>query len=616
VAFKGTVHGGQNPIQGAHVYLYAVNGVGYGGASLSVLTSASNTTKDVNNYYYVTTDTNGNFTITGDYTCGSPSHYYLYAIGGNSGSGANSAAGLMASLGSCTLPNFSSLFVNVNEVSTVAMAYAFAGYAADATHISSSANAQAGKAVNTASFTVANLETLSTGVALATTPAGNGTVPQIEINTLANILAACVNSTGPSSTGCTTLFSNAKNGSTAPTDTATAAINIAHNPGANIANLYGLQTGSTSFQPDLSAAPNDFTVALSFTGGGINSPFSLAVDGSGNVWMVNGNNSVSEINGGTGAPISPAGGYTGNGLTNPFSIAIDPSGNAWVANVYLSTAPSTVSEFTSTGGTATGSPFSAGGLSNENSFNALSPRDVAFDASGNVWIANLSGTVTELNGTTGAAISGSPFSVSASMVSPSGVAVDSDGHVWVSGFNSDTLYEMAVSNGAVLGTAAAGSGGMQQPYSIAIDASNDVWLPDQYDSQSLVGYQVSEFTSVTSGSAFGGGGILGPDGVAIDGGGNVWICNEIPINPQTSAGLTEMNNSGAAVSPSNGYISSNIGGAGDVGVDPSGDVWVANAVEPVTYEAGVNVVEFVGAAVPVVTPVSVAVKNSTIGARP
>jgi hypothetical protein len=143
-----------------------------------------------------------------------------------------------------------------------------------------------------------------------------------------------------------------------------------------------------------------------------------------------------------------------------------------------------------------------------------------------------------------------------------------------------------------------------------------VWLPDQYDSQSLVGYQVSEFTSVTSGSAFGGGGILGPDGVAIDGGGNVWICNEIPINPQTSAGLTEMNNSGAAVSPSNGYISSNIGGAGDVGVDPSGDVWVANAVEPVTYEAGVNVVEFVGAAVPVVTPVSVAVKNSTIGARP
>lgn len=620
VAFKGMVHGGRNPIVGAHVYLYGISGNGYGGASTSLLTSAGNTAIDGNSHYYVTTDSNGNFSITGDYTCGSPSHYYVYAVGGDSGSGANSAATLMASLGSCTLPNFSSLFVSVNEVSTIATAYAFSGYAVSGTQISSPETALAGTSVNNASFTVANLETLSTGAALATTPSGNGTVPQSEINTLANILAACVNTNGSiaSGTPCNTLFTNALSGGTTgtqPADTATAAINIAHNPGANIANLFGLQTGSTPFQPDLSAQPNDFTIALSFTGGGIDSPFSLAVDGAGDVWMVNSNNSVTKMNGATGEAISPAGGYTGNGLTNPFSIAIDPSGNAWVANVYLSTAPSTVSEFTSSGGVATGSPFSGGGLSNENSFNALSPRDVAFDANGNVWIANLSGTLTELNGTTGAAITGSPFTVSAT-VSPSGVAVDSAGHVWASGFNSDVLYEVAVSNGAVLGTSAVGAGGMQQPYSIAIDASNDIWMPDQYDSQSLVGYQVSKFTSVTAGSAFGGGGILGPNGVAIDGGGNVWISNEIPINPSTSAGLTEMNNSGAAVSPASGYISSNIGGAGDVGVDGSGNVWVANAAVPVTFTAGVNVVEFVGAAVPVVTPLSVAVKNSTIGSRP
>jgi len=40
-----------------------------------------------------------------------------------------------------------------------------------------------------------------------------------------------------------TLFSNAKNGSTAPTDTVTAALNIAHNPTANIGTLFGLQPG-------------------------------------------------------------------------------------------------------------------------------------------------------------------------------------------------------------------------------------------------------------------------------------------------------------------------------------------------------------------------------------
>jgi sugar lactone lactonase YvrE len=604
---QGTVHGGQNPIVGASVYLYAANVTGYGNASVSLLTNP------------VATNANGGFTITGDYTCPSTaSQVYLYAVGGNAGSGANSAAGLLAALGTCPASGTlsSTLFIGINEVSTVATAYAIAGYATDATHVSSSGTALAKSGIANAFANVPNMETLSTGVALATTPAGNGTVPQSEINTLANILAACINSSGPTSTPCATLLGNATNGSTTPTDTATAAINIAHNPAANVATLYGLQTGSAPFQPALSAQPSDFTVALSFTGGGIDAPFSLAVDGDGNIWMANDNSTVSKMNGVTGAAISPAGGYTGNGLTNPFSIAIDPSGNAWVANMYLSTPPSTVSEFTSSGGVATGSPFSGGGLSNENSFNAVSPRDIAFDASGNVWIANLSGTVTELNGTTGAAISGSPFSVSTSTVSPSGVAVDSEGHLWVSGYNADTLYEMAVSNGAVLGSSAAGAGAMQQPYSIAVDASNDVWLPNQYDANSLVGYTVSKFTSVTSGTAYSGGGILGPDGVAIDGGGNVWISNEIHVNPATTAGLTEMNNSGAAVSPATGYLSSSLFSAADVGVDGSGNVWVANAVEAGTFANGTNVVEFVGAATPVVTPLSVAVKNSTIGARP
>ena len=47
--------------------------------------------------YYVTTDSNGDFTITGDYTC--PTAYsetYVYAVGGNPGSGANSAATLLS----------------------------------------------------------------------------------------------------------------------------------------------------------------------------------------------------------------------------------------------------------------------------------------------------------------------------------------------------------------------------------------------------------------------------------------------------------------------------------------------------------------------------------------
>jgi len=93
--------------------------------------------QDGSGNYYVTTDPSGNFSVSGDYTCTEGiSHLYIYSIGGNPGAGTNPAAGLMASLQSCTVPNFSSTFVDVNEVSTVATAYALAGFAVDATHFS------------------------------------------------------------------------------------------------------------------------------------------------------------------------------------------------------------------------------------------------------------------------------------------------------------------------------------------------------------------------------------------------------------------------------------------------------------------------------------------------
>ena len=252
-AISGRVHGGQNPITGAHVYLMAVNTTGYGGpgiAASSANKSASVLTTGAGQDslgYYVTTDSNGDFDITGDYTCPSTwAHPYLYAVGGDSGSGANAAITLVAPVGSC---EGASEFITVNEVSTIASAYAFAGFASDPTHVSTSGSAFDAIAANNAANTILNLENPNTGLAYATTPGGNGTVPQAEIDTLANILAACINSTGPGSTQCGTLFSNAMNGGTQPTDTATAAVNIAHNPGANAGNLFGLQAPSSPFLP-------------------------------------------------------------------------------------------------------------------------------------------------------------------------------------------------------------------------------------------------------------------------------------------------------------------------------------------------------------------------------
>ncbi len=239
----------------------------------------------------------------------------------------------MAVLGQCPSSNSNFLaadpYISVNEVTTVAGVYALSGYMTDMLHVSSSGTALSNIGMANAFLTAANLADISSGSALATTPAGNGTAPQAKVNTIANILAACIDSDGtvvsaPVPTTCYTLFSNATSDGTSsgtvPTETVTAALNIAHNPGTNnVANLNALQTGAAPFQPSTSPI-YDFALLLNFTGGGIVNPARVAVDSFGNIWTANrasatAGNSVSKLAAGTGAPLSPAGtGYTGGGI--------------------------------------------------------------------------------------------------------------------------------------------------------------------------------------------------------------------------------------------------------------------------------------------------------------
>jgi len=281
VAVGGVVHGGQQPISGAHVYLFAANTTGTAGpgvaasagnASVSLLNAASTHNSDSLGAY-VLTDASGSFSITDDYSCVPNTQVYIYALSGNPGVGTNTAAGLLAVLGNCPASgNFltATPFVSVNEVSTVVAAYSFAAFATDATHVSSSGSAFDQTAIADAFANAANLADIASGLAFTTTPFGNAIVPQSEINTLANILASCVNSAGTISgptnpTACYTLFNSAKSqGSTGtvPTETATAAIDIAHNPSADISDLFALPTAAAPFAPNLTTQPGNFTIPL------------------------------------------------------------------------------------------------------------------------------------------------------------------------------------------------------------------------------------------------------------------------------------------------------------------------------------------------------------------
>jgi len=604
----GTVHGGQNPIVGARVYLYAVNTNGYGGpgiapsstnASVSLLGNDAGTTEDTNGHYYVTTDQYGNFTITGDYSC--PSNYphtYFYASGGDPGlgSGVNSAVALTAPAQACN----TSASTDINEVSTIVTAYAFAGYASDPVHVSTSNTLLAATGLTNAANNVSNLENTSTSVALATTPAGNGTVPQTEINTLANILAACVNSTGPASTQCTTLFSNAASSAFAATDTATAALNIAHNPGPSstvVGNLFGLQTPSSPFQPMLPAAPNDFTIAVSYTGGGLNSPVPLAIDASGNVWVGNtasGANNVSEFSP-LGAPVTSSP-FSGGGIVDPYSIAIDKSGNLWTANV----TPNSLSELSSAGAPiSTSAGYTGGGLN--------APYDIALDSLGHVWVVNNVGSslseFTSTGSTPGTPLTTSPGDQGGGISNnPVSLAIDASGNIWIS--DSITLGALSefYATGTSSGTAESGTngdtgGGLNDPWGLAVDGSGNVWLADSGTGANRISLFGAGGTAISSATGYTGGGLNIPEGIAIDGAGNVWVVNRGSTNimaPYPDSSISEFNSLGTAISSSTGY-QARLNLCLRIAVDGSGNVWVTNASLN-------SITEFVGAGSPVVTP--------------
>jgi sugar lactone lactonase YvrE len=603
---QGRLHGGQQPVVGAHVYLMQANTTGTGAASISLLSSASTGHSDSVGAY-VLTDSNGFFSITNDYSCTPGTQVYTYALGGNPGAGTNSAAGFLALLGSCPAAgNFltTTPYIWMNEVSTVAAAYAMAGFATDALHVSSSGTSLAKVDIANAFATAANLVNLATGTAYSTTPSGNAAVPQTTINTLANILAACVNSSGPSSSTCGILFSVAKSAGssgTTATDTATAAINIAHYPGNNPSILFSTLASTVAFAPSLSSAPTDFTLSLVYSGGGIAKPEGIAVDGSGNVWVANyGSTGVSEIlSTGAFAANTP---YTGGGLGPAQAIAIDASGNAWVTN----TTKNSLTKFSSSGTPANSSGYTGGGLS--------APDALAIDANGDVWVGNSTrGSCMSLFLSSGSASSSSPLS-GAGCSSTFGIAIAASGDAWAVNNDGSALVEFYGSSSPSLGSeahTAIGNGGIASPVALAINSLGDIWVANGSRSSANVSeYVASTGQALTGPNGYSGGGTSITYGVATDGSGNMWFANS------GSNSISEFSSSGVALSPAagsgfnGGYVSSGFSTPYAIAVDGSGNVWVAD-------EGSNAVIEMIGIATPVVTPLVAGLKSPySIGAQP
>ena len=547
--------------------LFAAGIAGNGSAPTALLATA------------VPTGSGGTFTVPGGYTCPSAqAPVYLLSKGGQPGSGsaANASLWLMTAVGLCGGISAGSSFA-INEVTTAASVWGLASFMASGGSVGSSCTNVAG--LNNAFLTVNNLVNASTGASPGAAIPSTLTVSTSKLDSLANALASCTRSSGGSA--CSGLFNAAASGSTVPGNTLDAALNIAHTPSNNVAAIYALASGNAVFSPALSAAPPDWMLHNTITGGGMASPASVSVAPTGNVWVSNYFYTVSEFstNGGTAFPS----GIGGNGINESYGMALDIQGNVWIANEQ--TNPNSglgdVTELNSSGSSvATG--ITNGGIN--------FPVAVVADTNGNMWFADYADSLVTLLNSSGTPLSGATGWGGTSLAFPVALAVDSNHNAWVANQSSNSSITKISADGSQITPYDCNCNGAA---GIATDQSSNVWVANYY------GDSISEVNSCGTLllNAATGGGVLHPQGIAVDGTGAVWVANVFG-NSLSEIGGPSSSAPGSFVSPSTGFGSdAALLQPYGVAIDASGNIWVSNF-------GNSTLTQFVGVAAPVKTPLA------------
>jgi streptogramin lyase len=577
---KGKVLGGQFPVIGAEIQLYAAGSSGYGAAAKGLLSPQP------------ITDSNGDFAITTFDCPSSTAPTYLVATGGDPGLGSdNPSIALMTALGPCGQIN-SIPSVVVNEVTTVASVWALAPFLGREAQIgTSSTNAQG---LANAFANVNNVVDITHGTSPGTSAPTGALLPVAKIYTLANILASCINSSG--STACDALFGAATPPSgSAPQNTIDAALDIAQNPFNNVAALFALPTPQAPFEPGLDTAPSDWTMSVTFNGGGLDFPASIAIDAAGKVWTVNycGSNnpcaSVTELSS-AGTPLSSKG-FTNGSLWESYGLAIDVHAGVWVTNQQTNGGDGSLSELNASGEVV--STSDGGGI--------YYPVAVATDSDGSIWTANQGdSTVSKLldSGSAVSVVSGSGGWGAGHLFGPAAVAIDANHYAWFANADASSGDVTSVSpNGATVRVVMSGGDG---PTGIATDrvGQGHVWIAN-YNTSSISELELTGNgdATVVSTTPYTGGGIEHPNGIAVDGSGNVWVTNWIGNTLSEFQGASGAH-PGRALSPSSGFgADANLHRPYGIAIDSSGNIWVSNFGSD-------TVTQFLGAATPVGTPLA------------
>ena len=547
----GNVHGGQQPVNGSTVQLWIVGTSGYG--SVAAPLGAS-----------VKTNPDGGFML-GSYTCPGSSYAYITAAGGDpqigTGSTTNPGIALMAALGPCSSLT-SATFININEVTTVAAVWAMApfGKVTQGTALSSTTTTPSDtfgtsatnvQGIANAMGVAANLASVATGMS----PGTNTNLSNVEywqVNTLADILAQCINTTSLAGANCAPVVTaTTPSSGTAPADTLQIALYLAQNPTMGTSLLS--QVSSTApFQP-YDTSVNDWTIGYSINTGTSDSRW-IAFDAYGNAWVASGGSKAYEYSP-TGTLIDAPTTYTVTGagsattIGTAYQVAVDTANNAWFIDSSANSAIFEVTGSTAAGigntGTAS-SPMGNGATGTAVSATSIATSgldSIAIDGTNNVWAAisgkNLVGVLSGSTAlTTGGPVTGNPYMIAIDQSNQSGATnyavtgghsliytLDSSGCGSTITYNGGstkgtggsiaTNFSGATTIGTMSYTAGAQTPALYLVDSACVGASTNTGIANS--STTIANGSNATTTSHNFMST--------PYGIAIDGGNNIWAVN-------------------------------------------------------------------------------------------
>lgn len=366
--------------------------------------------------------------------------------------------------------------------------------------------------------------------------------------------------------------------------------------------------GGSSSTNTTTSAPSTSAITFSSSKYDFNHPNQIAVDASGNVWVTNlDGNSVTEIPATT--PNSPVVFQNSSyGFAGPFGIAIDQTGNIWITN--SNPTGNGANSVTEIPVSTPDSPitYCNSGCSINSNYNFNTPRGIAVDPSGNIWVANygygINGTVTEL-------VKNNSYkpSIISGFIYPDFLASDSAGNIWVSNYgyayntnnpnlatNGNMVTEIQTSSSNALITFCSASyctynlNPITAPSNIAVDSNGNIWTSNGDNSNpfSIVEIVKNALTTpnVYLATNYG---FTATEGLESDGNGNMWFADysgnnviELPVGQNSFNSFSSL---AVFDSPT------------DLAIDKSGNVWVTNF-------SNNTVVELVGVAASTPVPLT------------